>query len=146
MIINQDLLEVPIGIIAHQCNSKGVMGAGLASQIKKKWYNVYSEYRSAYEITGLPLGSVLLVRANDNVYVANIIAQESYGRDRSTVYTDYEALKQGLVICNKYSELLGIPLYVPYRIGCGLAGGDWELVIKIIRSVAPNAVICKLDS
>ncbi len=36
-IINGNLLEVKKGIIAHQCNCKGVMGAGIALQIKKKW-------------------------------------------------------------------------------------------------------------
>ena len=32
-------------IICHQVNCKGVMGAGLAKQIRDKWPDVYDRYR-----------------------------------------------------------------------------------------------------
>ena len=32
-------------IICQQVNCMGVMGAGLAAQIRRKWPNVYNEYR-----------------------------------------------------------------------------------------------------
>ncbi|WP_411668007.1 hypothetical protein [Bacillus subtilis] len=37
-IIQGDLLEAKENIIAHQVNCKGVMGSGIALQIKKKYY------------------------------------------------------------------------------------------------------------
>jgi len=43
-VINGDLLDITKGLIAHQVNLKGVMGDGLAKQIKDKYPNVYSQY------------------------------------------------------------------------------------------------------
>ena len=34
-------------IICHQVNCKGVMGAGLAKQIRDKWPVVFDEYKTA---------------------------------------------------------------------------------------------------
>ena len=38
---HSDLLEIPSGVICHQVNCIGAMGAGLALQIRKKWSIVY---------------------------------------------------------------------------------------------------------
>jgi len=36
-----------------------------------------------------------------------------------------------------------MPIYIPFGIGCGLGGGDWEEVVKLLEEDATNAVICK---
>lgn len=48
-VIEGDILTVTHGIIAHQCNCRGVMGAGLALQVRNKYSKVYSEYIDAYK-------------------------------------------------------------------------------------------------
>ena len=40
-----DLLSSKERIIVHQVNCRGVMGAGIAKQIKEKWPDVYTSYR-----------------------------------------------------------------------------------------------------
>jgi len=81
-----DILAVTGHIICHQVNCQGVMGAGLARQVRAKYPQVYAPYR-AYCATGNVLGTVLFVPVSDNNIIANIFGQDKYGRDRQ--YTDY---------------------------------------------------------
>ena len=44
-IVDGDLLQANIPLIAHQTNCLGVMGAGIAKAIKNKWPDVYTQYK-----------------------------------------------------------------------------------------------------
>lgn len=69
--------------------------------------------------------------------------QLSYGQ--SGKYTDYEALYLCLKTIDCVARDLKRPLYVPYGLGCGLAGGDWEIVYPLITEHCPSATIVKLN-
>ena len=43
-IVDGDLLQANVPLIAHQTNCLGVMGAGIARSIKNKWTDVYTQY------------------------------------------------------------------------------------------------------
>ena len=58
----------------------GVMGAGLAAQIRRKWPNVYNEYRK--RCTKDMLGTYHMVKVEPHLYVANIFGQLSYGTEK----------------------------------------------------------------
>lgn len=47
---NSDLLKIDKGIICHQTNCIGVMGGGIALQIRNKWPNVYKQYVNECEL------------------------------------------------------------------------------------------------
>ena len=36
-----------------------------------------------------------------------------------------------------------LPIFVPFGIGCGLAGGDWDRVTDIINFAAPNCILVR---
>ena len=135
-----NILDIKSGIILHQANCQGVMGAGLALQLKKKWPVVYTDYRTKYEQKGLYLGDIIISRVEEknDVYVASICSQKFYGRGK--VFTDYEYLRK----CMKALSTNRMQIYVPYGIGCGIAGGDWNVVSKIIDEVLPLAIVIKL--
>ena len=142
---NQDITAVTFGFVCHQCNCRGVMGAGVALAIRKKWPIVYSEYRTAYTQNNLKLGNVIFVRATDNVCVANLCGQDHYGRNAT--YTDYSAVDKAVY---RVSQVRGesnkrinsvIPVYFPDHMGCGLAGGNWDIVYSIIEKHIPDATI-----
>lgn len=141
-IIDRDILTVETGVIAHQANTQGLMGAGLAKAIKAKYTNVFHEYAAACRRKEFNLGDMLPVKVNDNLYVANIAGQSciAYGNEN----TEYDALEQGLWKAVQFAAEKDLTLYLPYRIGAGLGGGDWDKVCDIINRVAPEAVICKL--
>jgi O-acetyl-ADP-ribose deacetylase (regulator of RNase III) len=45
-VVDGDLLDQKTDVIAHQVNCLGVMGAGVALQIKNKWPEVYEGYKN----------------------------------------------------------------------------------------------------
>jgi O-acetyl-ADP-ribose deacetylase (regulator of RNase III) len=138
-----DILTLTGHIICHQVNCQGVMGAGLARQIRAKYPKVYAPYR-AYCATGNALGTVLFVPVSDNNIIANIFGQDKYGRDRQ--HTDYAALQTAFRRVAEVARERNLPIAIPYRIGCGLGGGDWATVHKIIMTELDGLPvrICKL--
>ena len=136
-IIDGDILTVSHGVICHQVNCKHVMGAGLAAAIRKKYHRHYEDYMK----TDAHLGELVATQASDDLYIVGIYGQHGYGRDKR--YTDYEALEKGLTAVGTFAKSLGLPVYLPYGIGCGLAGGDWAIVKTIVDKVLPNAIVIK---
>jgi O-acetyl-ADP-ribose deacetylase (regulator of RNase III) len=140
-IINKDILKIDHGIITHQVNTAGVMGAGLALSIRKKYPEVYTEYIRLYRENSLHLGTGFIVKISNDLFIFNMICQESYGY--SKVYTDYNAMRSSLNFLKIESSKKELPVYIPFKIGCGLGGGDWNVVYKIIEEIIPEAIICK---
>lgn len=145
-VIEKDILTVEDGIICHQVNVFGVMGAGLALKIKYKWPNVFNKYKEYCQVANKKtlLGSVLVVDINDNLSVANIFSQYDFGRNTGC-HTDYDELDQCLRTLVSIAAELNKPIYLPYKLGCGLAGGDWDIVAYLIEKNAPEAIICKWE-
>ena len=150
IFIEQDILDIRYGIICQQVNMQGVMGAGLAKQIKQKWPVVFGLYQEKLRNPRTTLGDVDFVSVNAGITVASIFAQRGYGR--GVRQTDYAALEMGL---KAIAGFVRVPreqfpgykiwdVYVPYGIGCGLGGGDWDVVSKLIEKYLPYAIVCKL--
>ena len=146
IVIKGNLLDTPIKLIAHQVNCQGVMGGGVARQIKERYPEIYQNYqeklKNYVKRTGRrPLGLSFNLTTEDNTHtIMNIFGQDFYGRDKQ--YTDYKALFKGFVDSitdyrdiNKFNSDVQIPIAIPYNIGCGLAGGDWSIVEKILKEI-----------
>src|SRR5699024_6983937 len=134
-IVYGDILDAKESVIGHQVNCKGVMGAGLAKQLRNKEEKIYSNYRFWCETKPVDelLGSVQLVKVAHNKYVANIFAQYNYGRVGR--YTNYTALKSGLTKLKEFSQSNNLTVALPFGLGSGLAGGEWGVIYNIIDEV-----------
>jgi len=134
-IVDGDILQASEKLVVHQVNCMGVMGGGIALQIRKQFPKVYSEYKRLCSHTepNQLLGTIQCVEDNlDRVFI-NLFGQLDYGRNKQ--YTDYVALKRGLVnVCN-IAKQYNVPVAIPFNIGCGLAGGGWDVVYKMIEEV-----------
>jgi len=143
--INKDITTVTEGIICHQVNCRGVMGAGLAKKIRSKFPKVYKEYIRQYKNNNLQLGNVSFVRISitPSLFVANLCGQDEYGRQG--IFTNYQAVRKCLTIVAEFKglHLESIPIYIPDHMGCILGGGDWEKVLQIIYLTVPDAIITK---
>lgn len=55
--------------------------------------------------------------------------------EKKMVYTDYDALEKAMGEIRSFLEARGKNETVafPYKIGCGSAGGDWNVVEDIIK-------------
>jgi O-acetyl-ADP-ribose deacetylase (regulator of RNase III) len=139
-IIEGDILESNADIIFHQVNCQGVMGSGLAKQIRDKYPNVYQDYKN-YCNQHKPeelLGTICCSRYNELNCICNVFGQLNYGTNK--VQTDYAAVKKALFVQRRilkdlYWQYPNCKLAFPYKMGCGLAGGDWNIVYEIIEEV-----------
>ena len=125
-------------ILVQQVNCQGVMGAGIAKQIRAQYPVVFEKYKKfCPKPDKNMLGKVLPVQVANGTHILNIFGQEFYGNKRGHIYTDYAALKAGLTKTLDYAVAKGIRVVkMPYGIGCGLAGGDWNIVSAMLKELA----------
>lgn len=145
-----NILESDVNIICQQVNHQGVMGAGLAKQIKDKYPEVMNSY---LDICKLPFeiirrnGVIAWSTINVDKVIASIFGQEYYGTDRR--HTDYFAISRGLETVRLYAESKSYAVAIPHGMGAGLGGGEWNVISAIIHDVfrySPKleVYICKL--
>lgn len=138
-IVNGNLLDSSAKYICHQVNCQGVMGSGVAKQIKEKWPTVFQRYRglcSKYSDDKMSLlGSALFVSIDGETSVVNLFGQFGYGIDRA--HTNMDALRRALTKVAEHAAV-GETIAMPYRIGCGLAGGDWGEVMDMLSEIFAN--------
>lgn len=137
-----DILLVERGIICHQVNCLGIMGGGIALEIRNKYPELYSEYRkNCVDNTGL-LGSVSVYTINENLKIANIFGQQNIGIGKG-IRTDYDAVDKSLIELKKIinEDKTNLPIYFPKYMGCGLGGGNWSIYKEIIRLHFPDGII-----
>ncbi|MGV4321144.1 macro domain-containing protein [Bacillus mojavensis] len=130
-IVKGDLLKAKEDVIGHQVNCQGVMGSGIALQIKKKYPDVFSTYKGMvedYKKNGIDLlGLTLTVPAEDKKWVSNLFGQEYYGRDGKQ-YTDTQQLLKALHSLRSFAESRELSVALPYMIGSDRGGADWKEV------------------
>lgn len=148
--VEGDLLKATENIIVHQVNCQGVMGSGLAKQIRSKYPIVYQEYVklcSRFTDNKNLLGAVQMVKVSDGQVVVNLFGQYNYGREKMQ-YTDYEALSSGLLEIKNTAKRHQVSVALPQNIGCALGGGNWDIVYKMIESIFYdyNVTIYKLEA
>ena len=71
-----DLLAVEEGIIAHQCNMYGVMGAGVARLLANKHEDLEPSYQEYCKEKKPHLGNVFVYVVNKKMAIANCFTQE----------------------------------------------------------------------
>lgn len=143
-------LEKNFDVIVHGCNCFCTMGAGIAPKMAQtfgcdKFWKENKKYSGNIDKLGtldfekrlvidgvaypvVPVAYPVLPGQTDyNLHVVNAYTQYNYGGNKPL---DYEALtlclrKMNFIFKGKH---IGLP-----QIGCGLAGGDWNIVKNIIE-------------
>lgn len=143
-VARQNAFGVNKSIIVHQVNCMRVANAGLALQIKKAWPAWHKAYLDRKPLLGsIAITSVEKIKKSgqSNVYVCDFYAQYSYGR--AGVYTDSSAFQRCLenLMIDSLSSASNTTLFFPYKIGCGLGGGDWDVIGGMIERYFPDATI-----
>jgi len=126
-----DVLESEHRLILHGCNAQGVMGSGIAKQIRKKFPQAFEEYHVAYEKEMLWLGDVIFADCGSKI-IANGITQQYYGRG-GECFVSYEAINNVMEEIHDYALKHGIEYVAMPLIGAGLGGGSWKKISSIIE-------------
>jgi O-acetyl-ADP-ribose deacetylase (regulator of RNase III) len=171
--INGSIFDVGAQVIVHQVNCMGVMGSGVAKQVRDRFPSVFLAYHNAVKtLDHNCLGGCLVVEAKENpgLRIANLFGQYYYRGfkeddlylvdefwkqpeiDKQTVkairFTNYEAFWSGLVRLKEVLREDETKIAFPYKIGSDRGGADWEVLKEMIKSVFKDTnkeiIICKI--
>jgi O-acetyl-ADP-ribose deacetylase (regulator of RNase III) len=136
--VDGDLIDLAMkgefDVIIHGANCHHIMGAGIAGQIAKVFPEAYEADKKT-ELGPSKLGDYSLARIVDKEQDLDITIINAYTQNLPGRNLDYGALEEALnKIDNIYNEEVGkVRIGIP-EIGCGIAGGEWEEVKKIIEN------------
>lgn len=135
-----DLLEATEDIIAHQVNCFGVAG-GLAADIFEKWPDAENDYLQMCQRTnpwGLKGFAQVTGQQKDGHIICNLFGQYQPGADYNP-----EALESALFMLSDIAKTLNCSVALPFGLSCGIAGGVWSEVQKIIETTM-KGVTCTI--
>lgn len=129
-------------VIVHGCNCQGIMGKGIAKQIKEAFPKA-----AKIDEKGETPGTICSVMYPSGLTIINAYTQIYYGKAnekhksysvindfKNEVYDSqenrYNFIRSSMRAINKHyrGKKIGLPL-----IGCGLAGGEWNIVKQILE-------------
>jgi hypothetical protein len=140
MEIYKDILTVDDGYICHQCNCVTRKSAGLAKLLFAKYPNANTYIDTTRTRT---YGTIDVIGNVVNIYAQykpskpkkNESSNDSRSRREYVFNHCLNLLKTYLIGNDMSSETVQYKvIYFPYKIGCGLAGGNWIEYKKMIES------------
>lgn len=147
-IITGDLLAATEDYIVQQCCCTAVRPAGLSKAIAEKFAdaNPYANRHplkkggnTATESERAVPGKCKIIGARK---VACLYGQYAQGKPGYAEVPDYAKDRQGYFESALLDLISQIPpdasLAVPYKIGCGMAGGNWSIYLGILQKIADN--------
>jgi O-acetyl-ADP-ribose deacetylase (regulator of RNase III) len=130
--------EEEIVIIPHVCNNLGVMGSGVALALKNKWNIIEKEYKNIClnnkDYNKSILGKTDFVKVNDNLIIANMIAQNNlFNNHNNTRPLNYRALAICMENVYKYcKQYKNFAIHTP-KFGSLRSGGNWDFILELIE-------------
>lgn len=125
-----DLLKATETVIGHQVNCHGVAG-GLAAVIFDKYSAAHYDYwqmtqrAEPWRLLGM---AQVTGQQHDGHIICNLYGQYQPGADYRP-----DALEMALEQLGDMARRLGWSVALPYKISCGICGGDWDEVQQIIE-------------
>jgi O-acetyl-ADP-ribose deacetylase (regulator of RNase III) len=138
-----DLLNSKDPFIAHGCNSYGIMGAGVALQIRERYPWVAEGFVPLIGSGGreLEMGALYEFPQKTAPYrILNLITQDSYGWGRR--FVSYDAVDKAFIAVR--AKIGDAAISVP-RIGAGFGGGSWSIVEAIIEEHLRENIVTVWD-
>ena len=137
----------PVGdgpkILVHVCNDIGAWGRGFVVALSQRWPEPERHFRDWHRDGGnipFELGQVQFVPVSDGIVVANLIGQHGIRSSDSLPPVRYEAIRTGLKRVAAQARAMRASVHMP-RIGCGLAGGSWDVVERIVQQELSGTAI-----
>ena len=162
-IKTKTILNADEKYIAHQCNCNTIKPHGLSQSLfsKYKYANIYEKRKKkGPNSTTQPdtPGTVIISKSplfpDSNKIILNLLAQwlpskpGKFNKYYPNTYEDtYENRKMWFQDCiNNIDNMnLNEPVAIPYRIGCGLAGGNWKDYNAMLDNANTNFIVYKIE-
>ena len=136
------------GIISHISNDVGGWGSGFVTALSKKWSQPEAEYHRIAP-KNRQVGNVQFVVVDDNLIVANMIAQNGLRfNDFGVPAVNYAAIQVCMEKVCKMADSMNVDVHAP-RFGAGLSGGSWDIVefvlLKVLRNYSCDIYVYDFD-
>lgn len=125
--------------IVHCCNNIGKWGAGFVLQLgnrfpsaKKSYLEWFRKMRHPSASGPMVLGEIQLIDNASDIYVINLIGQRGTGYSNGLAPIRYCAIRSGFSKVREIAITNNASIHMP-RMGSGLAGGDWNIIEKIVK-------------
>ena len=128
-------------IIVQVVNDKAITwGKGFSVAVRREWPHAQKEFTEwiLAKRSEFKLGSVHYAGLRDSLELASLVAQHGYGPSLFP-RIQYSSLEECLSKLASHAKEENASVHMP-RIGCGEAGGDWNIVSEII-----DEKICRRD-
>lgn len=121
-------------VLVHACNAKGVWGAGVAAQMRRRFPRSYGIYLASCKSGARP-GNFLLLQ-DDGYWTGSIITSNGYGMQVDSPDAIIEATQRAvnsMLHANRECWAhAGLKFHSP-RINAGLFGVPWEETEAVLR-------------
>ena len=120
-------------IVVHQVNCQGIIESSFAKYVRETYPDCYKAYKircSLYRNHNLSrelLGTVQVYHKGI-VTVINMFSQYEAGCNGQTDYKAMDTALKKIRLMYPSEEIIA-----PYKIGCKYAGGDWDVVSKLLE-------------
>jgi O-acetyl-ADP-ribose deacetylase (regulator of RNase III) len=132
-LMKGDLFAGDFKNIAHGCNCRGSMGAGIAVEFKRRYPEMAKEYTALCRSGSFKPGDAFISLEDDGRIIINLATQQDY-RGRNKAKIKYIKASLRLACREITSRNLEKHLAMPF-IGAGLGGLPGTAVLKAIQDI-----------
>ena len=151
-----NILNAKETYIVHQCNCVSVKPHGLSKEIAK-WYPNNCPYERREPLKNRNCAKVFEIPGTIKVFDHVICLFAQFGMGKPFTFNNskkqlhendtFEQRKKWFEMCLKQLEAIPGTFALPFKIGCGLAGGNHEQYLKLIKSccVADRITLYRIE-
>jgi len=126
-----DIFNIPqIRNYAHGCNCAGAMGKGIALQFRKKYPQMYKQYKTLCREGRFGIGEIFIYQYDDGV-IFNLGTQRTWKEK-----VQLKHIEQSLYKMLAYAQDRSIREIAMPAIGAGLGGGSWVDIKRAINTIS----------
>lgn len=114
--------------IAHGCNARGAMGAGVAAVVSQRWPAMYQAYKETCALGMFNPG--MHWNCGDGKWVFNLFTQVNPGP-----CADLELIRKAVTGMDLHAQILGLTKIAMPWIGAGIGGLKWPDVKAAIEPI-----------
>lgn len=138
-VVQGDIFSTHLNAIAHGVNCQGVMGAGIALEVKRRYpeaYNGYVRYLNRYDpIQYTAVGTMHPYPVpGTNLHILNCFTQVDTAKRRGDVAISYQSIFTSFLDAGLYCKENGIKELAIPQVGAGLGGGNWKIIYQLIAN------------
>ena len=127
IIENRNIFETQCQTIVNTINCVGVMGKGLALEMKKRYPDMFEKYKDFCQKGLIDIGKLWLYKHDDYQWILNFPTKKDWRNP-----SEYEYIEEGMKKFVETYQEKGIKTIAFPMLGCSNGGLNKDVVIQIM--------------